>query len=673
MEYNISANSHSVVNSGITDDYKQALAEYIWNGFDAGASKVSIGYSADQFGCLTKLEVVDNGKGINFDNIKNTFGAFLDSQKQSSFQRTSAFKGRKGKGRFSFKAFSSSASWLTKWRDTSGHLIKFSVKVNASKLSKYSIGEIEDLGDSYDDTGTIVTFYDIDKLTAAQLEDNKFKDYLVQQYAWFLCLNKVSNFELNVNGTAIDYESLIAQKEERIFEIDGKTFSVTFIRWKRKIADKYYFYMMDESMHENFKELTSFNNNTIGFHHSLYVVSDYFNNFYYEKNAEPRLDGCPNQADSIYRKLLCELKIFLQSKEKEFVKNAAAEKMIEDYENEGVLPHFKSDPYSQMRKKDLLDTIKQIYTIQPRIFKSLKKEQKQTFVGFLNLLLDSSERDNVLTILEDIVKLTEEERTQLASILHSTSIRNLNRLVNVVHDRLVVIESLKMLVFDLKKFTTERNQIQKIVENNYWLFGESYQLVSADITMEKALTNYLAVLDGKPMSNEPEATSIDNPQSHRRPDIFMYRHKLDDNQDPSLSMEDQIIVELKRPNVNIGTTQYRQIEDYFAIIKKEDKFSSPTRIWHFYVVSSKIEEDVKAKYKAFEHFNKRYLVYKEDNYEIYAMAWDDVFQDFKLRNQYILGKLNFDAEQIKAEVETAKKDAEKSLELTKNILRLNEK
>lgn len=33
MKYKVSANSQSVVNSGITDDYKLAMSEYIWNGF----------------------------------------------------------------------------------------------------------------------------------------------------------------------------------------------------------------------------------------------------------------------------------------------------------------------------------------------------------------------------------------------------------------------------------------------------------------------------------------------------------------------------------------------------------------------------------------------------------------------------------------------------------------
>ena len=81
MKHKISANSKSVTNAGITSDYKQAIAEYIWNGFDAGASRVYIDYEANDHGTLTSLSISDNGLGIKHDTIEFTFGAFLDSQK----------------------------------------------------------------------------------------------------------------------------------------------------------------------------------------------------------------------------------------------------------------------------------------------------------------------------------------------------------------------------------------------------------------------------------------------------------------------------------------------------------------------------------------------------------------------------------------------------------------
>jgi hypothetical protein len=52
MKHKISAMSKSVTNAGITSDYKQAIAEYIWNGFDAGVSRVYIDYEANGLGVI---------------------------------------------------------------------------------------------------------------------------------------------------------------------------------------------------------------------------------------------------------------------------------------------------------------------------------------------------------------------------------------------------------------------------------------------------------------------------------------------------------------------------------------------------------------------------------------------------------------------------------------------
>lgn len=83
----------------------------------------------------------------------------------------------------------------------------------------------------------------------------------------------------------------------------------------------------------------------------------------------------------------------MKEKEKKYVKESAANKLIADYERNGVLPAFRDNKYDQERKLDLLNVIKEIYCIQPKIFKGLKKEQQQTCVGFLNLLLDTDERE----------------------------------------------------------------------------------------------------------------------------------------------------------------------------------------------------------------------------------------------------------------------------------------
>ena len=52
-----------------------------------------------------------------------------------------------------------------------------------------------------------------------------------------------------------------------------------------------------------------------------------------------------------------------KEKEKKYVKESAANKLIADYERNGVLPAFRDNKYDQERKLDLLNVIKEIYCI----------------------------------------------------------------------------------------------------------------------------------------------------------------------------------------------------------------------------------------------------------------------------------------------------------------------
>lgn len=52
MKQRVAANNKSIDNAGITSDYKQAIAELIWNGFDAKATKINISFTANELGSL---------------------------------------------------------------------------------------------------------------------------------------------------------------------------------------------------------------------------------------------------------------------------------------------------------------------------------------------------------------------------------------------------------------------------------------------------------------------------------------------------------------------------------------------------------------------------------------------------------------------------------------------
>ncbi len=87
--------------------------------------------------------------------------------------------------------------------------------------------------------------------------------------------------------------------------------------------------------------------------------------------------------------------------------------------------------------------MKELYCIQPRIFKGLKREQEQTMLGFLNLLLDTDERENIMTIVENIVRLTATEKEELKNVLQKTSLSRIISSVKLIENRYKVVSLLQ--------------------------------------------------------------------------------------------------------------------------------------------------------------------------------------------------------------------------------------
>lgn len=81
MKWQVSLNNDSFDRAGITKDCQDAICEYIWNGFEAGASKVCVSSQGAPLKEAPALSVEDNGSGISYDSLTDTFGAFCHLSK----------------------------------------------------------------------------------------------------------------------------------------------------------------------------------------------------------------------------------------------------------------------------------------------------------------------------------------------------------------------------------------------------------------------------------------------------------------------------------------------------------------------------------------------------------------------------------------------------------------
>lgn len=81
MNIQLSVNNQSVETSGLPKDYREAICEYIWNGFEANAKNVKVSFEENELTGVESISIEDDGDGIAFDDLSETFGAFLVSKR----------------------------------------------------------------------------------------------------------------------------------------------------------------------------------------------------------------------------------------------------------------------------------------------------------------------------------------------------------------------------------------------------------------------------------------------------------------------------------------------------------------------------------------------------------------------------------------------------------------
>lgn len=416
-QVNITSNGIQKVLRNYTE--KQALAEYIWNGFDARADTIEINFKANPLGFIDQLEVADNGYGIDFDSLGSKFNPFYESEKalQLALNRNkSVMHGKNGVGRLTFFRLANDAEWLTTSKK-GNKFVSGKIGISVGSLNSYQSMLFEHAIEKQ--TGTSVKFYNL-KINEEYLLQ-EIIPYLKAEFCWFLELNKPKNYQIIINGTALAYADQILDYQDNIvlkYEDTNTTFRLKFVQWKaslHKELSKAYF--INEKFEEVHKEYTTLNKKADEYYHSLYIESEFFTEFDFsgtefemQANLYSRSKSAPE-----YKFLIKKVNELLQLKRKAFLKEHSG-KLLERYEKEGILAHHgEMDP---RRRTDLLNVLKTIYEIQPKLFSNLSIDQKKILVKLLDTVLISDQRSNLDKMIANVVALEEDERTALAALLH---------------------------------------------------------------------------------------------------------------------------------------------------------------------------------------------------------------------------------------------------------------
>ncbi len=629
---------------------ERAIAEYIWNGFDAKATIVRIDYDFDslELDTITSVTISDNGKGIGFDELQYKFKPILESQKRLSLDDGDLVRGKNGYGRLTFFKFADYAKWTTVYLHSNQKKYQYQIEITSEKLTRYTTSEQLE---TIEELGTSVKFTGIDAEISSNYFEKKIKAFLRAEFAWFLELN--SNFQIIINDEVLDYKSIIEDRKAFSIEVQDIQFDCKYLRWNVKPNDEYSrFYFLNKALDVRGTKTTLLNKKGDGFWHSIVVINDFFEDKMSEcfsgKTISPTLFE-DKKAHGIFDLLISELNNFLKKERRPFLRKQA-NKLLGNYHKDGVFPSFGDTIWEVKRKEELEELIVSLYEVEPRVFIKLNKEQQQIFLKLLNLIMDSNERENLFKIIGEVVDLEQTDRAEFAKLLRTSRLKYIISTIKLIQDRILVIEDLKKLVFKHDLKAGEIKHLQKFIENHYWIFGEEYRMICAEeVKFEEALTKYIYYLRGV-----SEKKYIEHPDKYKEMDLFLAGKEFRDGGPHNL------IIEIKNPTTvkKLTNKEYGQIEKYIDVIMKQDCFNDNREHWNFYLIGQDYDDIVERKITK----KDTGLCIDDSNCKLYVKKWSQIVNDIELRHKYLLEKLKIERQ----ELSTAQTLDEVMLEMANN-------
>jgi hypothetical protein len=615
------------------NDPLKCLIEYIWNSFDADATEIHLNFELPEegIGYANNVCIIDNGRGWDFNDDATT-NNFMSSTKQPRKGNTLP-KGQYGRGRYTF-------IWIAE---------KLTAYSKGKKLTLLHNTEITKEDYEYSQSGTKICFDGIKTSFSSLLLSPNLHKQLCLEFCWFL--RESSHYKILINNAELPISELIKDSktytnnelpEKLRNEIDD-AFNAEIVLWNEKPSEYSKFYFLTNTSGELYKQNTGLNKKSDHFWHSVYIKSSLFNsvedvieedndsnqtNLSFDAKKTKRIK---NQIIEFLKEELVKLrKPYLIIQSDQLLKELKEEQLIPNLPDFGI--------YDEESYGDLLKTI---YTITPSLFVGKSNPEKKficaTFAGLL------STQDDILiqTILEQLQELSEDEKGDLIEILKRTSLSNVIKTIKEIDHRLEVINKLKVLISVHEKETLEVKHIQKILDDNFWLFGEQFRLFSStEGALKSVLIKYATEILG---ITDPELNSNPNGEV----DLFLTK-----TESIGEGIQKNVIVEIKRASIKLGKEQYDQIEGYMEKIITQNICNGENQFWEFYLVGKDYNDHIGNKIdSAKNHGQKeRGLCYniKDGRVKIYVRKWSDILEaEWGAKMKYLKEKLQIQAKQAK--------------------------
>jgi hypothetical protein len=265
----------------------QAVAELIWNSFDADATRVDLEIDSDGV-AMRSITIRDNGHGISHDKVETLFGKLGGSWKahgSRSQTKGRMLHGKEGKGRFKALALGRVADWSVRYLEGE-KLLGYTITIIRDDLVDVRVTTPRELEPALG-TGVEVRVTELER-SFRSLEPHNAVQPLSEIFA--LYLTDYSDVAIFVEGEQLDPSKMIASRER--FELppivdDGNEFpaELEVIQWTS--ASERWFFLCGPEGFPFLRIALRFH--TPGFQFSAYLKSPFIDVL--QENGFARLGG----------------------------------------------------------------------------------------------------------------------------------------------------------------------------------------------------------------------------------------------------------------------------------------------------------------------------------------------------------------------------------------------
>ena len=609
----------------------QALAELIWNGLDAEATRVSVEADRGELK-INAIRVRDNGHGIPPEEAEALFGSLGGSwkrQARKSKHGTRMLHGEEGKGRFRALALGRVAEWSITARNISNQMVRYHITMIKDSARTFRLSEPTLIEDG-SETGVEVTVSELYKdwnLEAAGLlqELNEIYALYLTQYPRAVVAISGANLEPR---TLIDVRKSFPLPPIPNGDLPAYPAELEVVEWATDTERMMYLCSAEGfPLHRIAPGIQA-----PGFDFSAYLRSQYVSALHDQGSLDlaeldPRLSEAVENGKE-------ELRNHFKARTIE-----KARSLVDEWKIEHVYP-YPEEPSTpvQVVERKIFDIVAVNVASSLPDFQVQDQRNRKFQLRMLRQAVERSPEELQLIIVE-VLGLSQRKQEELAKLLKRTTLSAIISAAKMVGDRLDFLAGLETMLFDseLKRHFKERKQLHRILADNTWVFGEEFALTVDDQSLTAVLRQHFKKAGREIVINEPVKRLDD---STGIVDLMLSRGIPSSREDEL----DHLIIELKAPTVKVGAEETVQIKSYAFAVADDERFRGVPARWTFWLVANDLDKFAAKEVRQGDKPEGFLWESEDQRSRIWVKTWAQIIHDCRTRLKIFQKELNQSAD-----------------------------